>query len=157
MIVTGEVVSLTSLSNKINVRLPIFESSGTNKQCIVSCNICYNPGNLNAYTIGDYVYVSFINDELSFPIIIGKIYKGLEAEATNYSYLSDLEVTQHAILPTTTTIDNINVATSLVDNNKEIELIKNRIASIEEFNNISMSYDKATGVLSITNPNDTTI
>jgi hypothetical protein len=106
MITTGKIVAINAAVYQ--VRLPIFESAGINKQCIVNCTLCYNPGNLNAYIINDLVYVGFVNNELSKPVILGKIYEGLENKATNFSYSSSLEVTEKAILPSDTTIGTIS-------------------------------------------------
>lgn len=68
--------------------------------------LCYQPGNINSYRVGDVVFLS-IGEPEDLPIIIGKMFVG-EEEATNYSKNNSLEVTQKAILPEDTKIGDIS-------------------------------------------------
>jgi hypothetical protein len=128
MITTGKIISISQ--SVFMVRLPVFESAGLNKQCILPCVLCYTPGNLNAYNIGDGVFVSFINNSLSQPVIIGKIYEGLEKEASNFSYASSLEVTKTAVLPLNTILGDTQL-TSILNYGKDIKLLEDRVKALE--------------------------
>lgn len=68
--------------------------------------LCYQPGNLNSYRVGDVVFLS-IGEPEALPIIIGKMFVGDE-EATNYSKNNSLEVVQKAVLPEDTKIGDIS-------------------------------------------------
>ena len=48
--------------------------------------------NIALSAVGDKVYVGFLNEEISFPIILGKIYQGLTEEARTYAILDSLKV-----------------------------------------------------------------
>lgn len=109
MLVKGIVMSqMIQGSNKIKVRLPTFETAGIDNKVIIQALIAYNPGNLYSYNIGDVVIVSFEHDQVNQPIILGKLYTGPEDKASNYSFANSLEVTEKAVLPTTTTIGNLS-------------------------------------------------
>lgn len=109
MLVKGIVMSqMTQDSNTIKVRLPTYESAGIDAKVIINALIAYNPGNLYSYNIGDVVVVSFEHNQVDQPIVLGKLYIGPEEKASNYSFANSLQVTEKAILPTTTTIGNLS-------------------------------------------------
>lgn len=112
--------------DSIAVRLPVFEASGSNENQILNCSICYNPGNLKGYKVGDIVYVGFENNQIDKPVVLGKLYKG-EEEASNYSLANSLKVTENATLPYNTTIGNLDFS--------EIKSIFNEIMQLKDYIN----------------------
>lgn len=108
MITKGEIIRLPLFgNNKFLVRIPIFESAGMPEDSTLGGNImeatlCYQPGNFNGYRVGDKVFISFENNEMAHPIILGKLYTDNKEEFTNYSKGSALEITDYAKLPLTT-------------------------------------------------------
>ena len=77
MIQKGIVKSIALEKNILYVRIPIFETAGS-QEAIFECRLCTEPGILNGYNVGDVVFVSFESDYLNLPVVIGKLYKGLK-------------------------------------------------------------------------------
>ena len=142
MITLGYIRKLNSEgSNLFDVYLPIFDKAGVplNEESLSSsvfpANLAYNPGNLNAYKVGDCVVVGFLNNKKSMPIILGKLYTGMEEEATNYSYNSSLTVINDAKLPENTVIGDLSVAKLnevLLQANTAIDRIDSIIDEIDD-------------------------
>lgn len=134
----------TEYDNVYRVFVPVFLSPGQNENsptCAANMDavLCYQPGNLDSYRVGDVVFVSFENNNKSFPIIIGKLYIG-EEDSTNLSNNSVLQVTQKAELPLNTKIGDItgeelaklfrvvsNLCNVIENQQSEIETLKNII------------------------------
>lgn len=83
MITTGLIKEINLSSsryscNKYLVELNIFQSPGNlyKNNYLTEANCSTLPGHYDSYEVGDKVYVGFINEDLSIPIIIGKIYQG---------------------------------------------------------------------------------
>lgn len=92
--------------NKYKVELNIFQVPGdTDKSNYTfEANCMVASGFSSVYNIGDKVYVSFLNNDKSYPIILGKIYQGLTDEYRGYGALTDLKVKTSARLPNDTHI-----------------------------------------------------
>ena len=107
--------------NLFEVRLPIFEKAGTNADLhdtsgsYFEANLGYDPGNLNSYRVGDCVVVGFLDNKRDRPVILGKLYVGDEAAATNFSHSNTLVVTASATLPSNTTIGGMQLDTILTN------------------------------------------
>ena len=102
MITKGQIKQ--KIGNKYAVRIPLFESAGNPQEVILTATLCYDPGNLEAYKEGDIVFVGFENNQISSPVILGKLYTGIETETNTYSYNSTLKTEVSAILPKKTSI-----------------------------------------------------
>lgn len=122
MITKGYIISKSpNISNKYLVRIPIFETTGigetdsTLNSSTFDATLCYNPGNLEGYLPGDAVFIGFEDNKYSKPIILGKLYLGIEKNkaATSNQYINSLEVTKKAILPPDTKIGEISLLTIL--------------------------------------------
>jgi hypothetical protein len=114
MITKGYVIKKsTDNPNKYLIRIPVFENAGiglTQNQLnssIVECTLAQNPGTYEGLNPGDAVFVGFEDNLYSKPIILGKLYKGIEDNASAYQYNVDLKVTHKATLPIDTTIGNV--------------------------------------------------
>lgn len=104
----------TMFDNKFVVDLPIFNSSGINKDNSMSASqvnatLCYQPGNLDSYRVGDVVYVTFEDNDYSRAVIIGKLYLG-DDDCVGMSSVDKLKVKSGAILPENTTLGDIKVS-----------------------------------------------
>lgn len=109
MLVKGIIKSKIENSNKFKVRLPLFEVAGSVKEYILDATLVTIPGLYSSYLPGDVVYVSFENDDISKPVIIGILsLQGLEEpEKRSYAGVNSLEVATEAKLPVNTTIGDI--------------------------------------------------
>jgi len=140
MITKGEVLSINT-DNTLSVRIPIFESASmTRDNQVVECTICYNPGNLNGYKIGDIVFVAFEDNKIEKPVVIGKLYLGEEKEATNSGYMKGLEVTGNASLPAATTIGSLDFE-DIKGLLYKIEHLNSYIEQIDASSNISITQE----------------
>ena len=103
----------TQFNNKFIVELPIFNSSGINPDnplnaSIVEATLCYQPGSLDGYRVGDVVFVSFEDNDYSKPVILGKLYLGDE-QPVGLTKSEHLEISNSAILPENTQLGDITV------------------------------------------------
>ena len=119
------------IDNKFRVRIPLFESAGNLSECILTATLCYVPGDLDVYRVGDVVFVAFENNQINSPVIIGKLYTGKEETNTKLSQSANLKVTTQAILPGNTKIGEFlpeDVYTAL----KSSPIYEQRITDLEE-------------------------
>lgn len=79
MIVKGIIKSIDVQGNTCVVRMPSFETAG-NDEIVATATVSNSPGSYNGYKVDDVVWVAFENDQLECPVIIGKLYLGIEAE-----------------------------------------------------------------------------
>lgn len=91
----------------IPVRLPIFEKAGMGEDAVFSARLAHEPGSMNGYLKGDCVVVGFLDNVIDTPIILGKLFTGMESEASNFSNANALTVTGSASLPMSTTIGGV--------------------------------------------------
>lgn len=87
MIQKGIVKQLLFDENKISVRVPIFETPGS-EEAIFDCNIMIQPGIITGYNIDDVVYVDFENDQYEHPVVVGKLYTGND-NVSHSAFLGD--------------------------------------------------------------------
>lgn len=79
MVVKGIIKSIDVQGNTCVVRMPYFETAG-NDEIVATATVSNSPGSYNGYKVDDVVWVAFENDQLECPVIIGKLYLGIEAE-----------------------------------------------------------------------------
>ena len=143
-----------------NVDISIFRDPTSDRgQSIVSATCCATPGQYEAYNDGDKVYISFVNNNISHPVILGKIYQNLEeasvTKPASYFKVNSLEVTEDAILPANTKIGNLdlsnlevtalglnNVLSSIDGINSSIDDINDRLDNVHQLyeHNITFTY-----------------
>ncbi len=130
----GELV----VDNKFKIYIPIFRRAGEPIDNPLSAStmyatLCYNPGAENGYRVGDVVYISFENNQMGEPIILGKLFLNNSQESLNTTYLvgDELNISNTAKLPINTTIgdrsgEDIDALFRRVDNTE------NRISNLND-------------------------
>ena len=125
MLTLGKVVDVLTTENKLRVRTPVFETSGDPTQVILTCAVCHDPGSINGYKVDDTVYVTFTDNEFNRPVVLGKLYLGLDNEENSNSLKADsIEVSNSAILPANTKIGQLSLL-DLDNNIKKLTTIEN--------------------------------
>ena len=118
------------------VRIPKYDkiqddASGTDTEDLADGLVCITPGVNVSYALGDIVIVSFENDEISKPIILGLLYR----ENSN----------------------NIDSETSLISVDENLEGISSKISNLKSSSNIythlKYSNDNGLTFTSLYNPN----
>lgn len=82
MVTKGIIKSIDLLGNTCTVHIPFFETAG-NDPIIETATVSNTPGNYNGYKVGDVVYVAFEDGSMSTPVIIGKLYLGVDKESSD--------------------------------------------------------------------------
>lgn len=75
--ITKAIIESQQIDNQYKIRIPKFHKlsgvvDATPYSQLPVASVCYLPGIIPNYAVGDIVYVDFENDDLSYPIIIGK-------------------------------------------------------------------------------------
>lgn len=79
MIQKGIIEKLYPEENSALVRIPMYETS-QGERALFTCIIKTLPGIVNGYVESDVVFVDFENDDLDYPVIVGKLYLGASKE-----------------------------------------------------------------------------
>ena len=80
MIVKGIIKSIDYTGNTCTVRIPVFESAANENEVVVPATLSTLPGIYNGYKEEDVVFIAFENNDYDMPIVIGKLYLGVENE-----------------------------------------------------------------------------
>jgi len=104
-IIKGIKIDSTNLKgNLYKVEVSIFKTPTNadtqDAEVLATCSL--PPGIYQEYSIGDTVYVDFVNNQFTYPVIIGKIYKGTGAEnspSAGYFNVNNLNVKEVVTLP----------------------------------------------------------
>lgn len=103
MIFKAIIKALPQDDNKYLVRIPPLEDN-TTTEFILPALLCNQPGEYANYKVDDVVFIEFENNKLNMPVIIGKLYKGIESDGLGYIKVDKLEVTGGVELPGGATI-----------------------------------------------------
>lgn len=98
MIFRAFIKELPKNDNRFLVRIPPLEDN-TTKEFVVPALLCNQPGEYSNYMVGDVVFVEFENNKLDVPIIMGKLYTGIDKDSRGYFKIDKLEVTGGIELP----------------------------------------------------------
>ena len=76
--ITKAIIESDQINNQYRIRIPKYHklqgvSTSTPTDQLPFATVCYIPGIIPIYSVGDIVYVDFENDDLSFPVILGKL------------------------------------------------------------------------------------
>jgi len=80
MVTKGLITSIDYNGNTCEVRIPLFETVQNTNEVILPATIAIAPGVYNGYKEGDVVIVTFEDNNLDNPIVIGKLYLGAATE-----------------------------------------------------------------------------
>ena len=129
MITEAQILSLSNNGTDCVVSIPVFQTINTDWPVEVPAVFSCPPGIYNGYNVGDFVWVAFERDMANLPVVIGKMYKGLEHESSqNGSAIKagNLIVTGASSLPASTIVTFDDKSTS------SIAALVSRIKTLEQ-------------------------
>ena len=107
MLTKGYIVEIPLNDNKYKVRVPFYENAVENsEEVILTATLSQSPGIVKGYSIGDCVYLSFEDNDISRPVIIGKLLNDTGNIAENIK-ATNLEVSGKVVLPQNTSIGGV--------------------------------------------------
>jgi hypothetical protein len=81
MITLSEILDIRIGSNLCKVRIPIFEPAGNKVKVELWATMILPPGIHGGYEVGDVVFVSFTDNSLSRPVVLGQLYRGTSSSS----------------------------------------------------------------------------
>ena len=107
MITSAEILEVDVMTNLCKVRIPILEGVGNKTRVELWAMMVLPPGIRSGYKKGDIVFVSFTDNSLGKPIVLGQMYRGPYQAIENIDQAAsidcrDLRVDGEAILPLNT-------------------------------------------------------
>lgn len=167
MITLGVITAIDNKNNFCKVRLPTLEGPGNKNQVILSATQLLPPGIGAGYEVDDVVFVSFVDNTLGRPVVLGQLYKG-PGQGTKVDGIGskndtslgiaasmdclELKVHGKASIPLSTlltspnsTTNNITIATLL----NTIKDLEQRVESLEQLVNTLKSISGVAAVADI--------
>lgn len=135
MITKGIIKSIDYNGNTCTVRVPFFETAN-NDEIISTAPISNTPGSYNGYKVDDVVWVAFEDGSMDNPVVIGKLYLGVEAEKADPRgtlNVVDSKVSNSAEIPFDTKLGS-NVADNVANTNvpfRSLEQVANSLSTAE--------------------------
>lgn len=135
MITKGIIKSIDYNGNTCTVRVPFFETAN-NDEIISTAPISNTPGSYNGYKVDDVVWVAFEDGSMDNPVVIGKLYLGVEAEKADPRgtlNVVDSKVSNSAEIPFDTKLGS-NVADNVANTNvpfSSLEQVANSLSTAE--------------------------
>lgn len=108
MVTKGIIKSIDIKGNTCIIRIPSFETAGDN-EFIATATVSNTPGSYNGYKVNDVVWVAFEDNQFECPVIIGKLYLGIDAEKADPRgtlNVEDSKVSRSAEIPFDTKLGN---------------------------------------------------
>ena len=105
MITKAEIQSINTAGNRCIVRMPLFETASSLAPVEAEALVSITPGMFSNLRVKDIVFISFEENALEKPIIIGKLYKGSADESETpggMGILDTLKVRTAATVPCST-------------------------------------------------------
>lgn len=121
MLTKGIITSIDYSSNTCIVRIPVFEGAGNRTKIQAEAAICIPPGNYNGYKVNDVVVVGFGENNIDQPIILGKLYLGIQGE--------QLAGSRSALNIDHLTANSITLSDDATINNKKLSTIVKELSS----------------------------
>lgn len=148
MITKGVIKTINYSNNTCTVRIPLFETAGSSGEVIFTATFMIQPGIYNGYSEGDVVFVDFEDNKLSYPIIIGKLFKGATTELANKKLssitASSLQVSKDATIPLTTKLSFSNPETTRVKVDRDYSNYKTLLDIIKAIKDTGDSIENLT-------------
>lgn len=116
MLTKGIILGKTDNSYQYMVRIPILESSGNSSVLddetspTLKASVCYGPGMVDAFNIGDIVFVSFEDNNIENVVILGKLYQGDNTVPIGYAKIDKLYVNSDTELRGNVSINGVDVS-----------------------------------------------
>ena len=121
MITKAIIQSINAASNRCIVRMPLFETAANQNPVTAEALINISPGLFNNFEVGDIVFISFEENAIEKPIVIGKLFRGVDIESDirgGAAILDSLKVRSSATIPSSTLYEfNTNTANNYRDLN----------------------------------------
>lgn len=131
MLTKGYIIEKIKNNNKYLVRIPYFEKAGIQEKSYFEASLSHNPSSMHNYNTNDCVYIGFEEDDISKPVIIGKLYiDTAEGTSRGSEFINTLKVTDKAILPANSQFGDINV-NDLLLMLKHKNNLEDRLSTIE--------------------------
>lgn len=155
MVTLAEILEINVLTNLCKVRVPLLEPAGNGTKVTMWATMILPPGIHGGYEPGDVVFVSFADNTLSRPVVLGQLYKGPGRagnkidkignnadeldRATSFS-CTNLEATGTVKLPSNTIITEANsdesttiktLMSTLESLQSQIDTLKAQVAELE--------------------------
>lgn len=89
MITLSEILDIKIGSNLCKVRIPIFEPAGNKVKVELWATMILPPGIHGGYEKGDVVFVSFTDNSLSRPVVLGQLYRGTSSSGNRIDGLGN--------------------------------------------------------------------
>ena len=136
MITKGIIYTIDYASNKCSVRIPTFETASCpGVPAIFNAIFMDMPGIYNGYKVDDIVFVAFEEGNISYPVVIGKLYLGANVEDNYRGVVScdNLSVKSGASIPITTKLTSgDSLEESLTNSSKTFNTIKDIADLLQE-------------------------
>lgn len=111
---TKAIIQSDMINNQYKIRIPKYHkldgvANSTPLEQLPFAAVCYQPGILPNYQINDIVYVDFENDDLSYPVIFGKLLRDENTVQSSWCDIKtrSLNVEVDTVLSTETKIGNV--------------------------------------------------
>lgn len=104
MITKAIVQSINATGTRCRVRIPLFETASSSTPIEADALVNITPGIFNNLAVNDVVFISFEENEINRPIILGKLFRGADAESNvrGGTIVDTLKVHSNATLPAAT-------------------------------------------------------
>lgn len=105
MITKAVIMSINQNSTRCTVWMPLFDTAGSSAKTLATALVNITPGIYNNLFVGDVVLVSFEENEMEKPIILGKLFTGAAKESKTkggMGILDTLLVRDAATIPSST-------------------------------------------------------
>jgi FtsZ-binding cell division protein ZapB len=76
MITLGEIQAMRTDTNLCQVRVPILEPAGHTSKFLMWATMLLPPGIHAGYEVGDVVFLTFADNSLNRPVVLGQLYRG---------------------------------------------------------------------------------
>ena len=146
MITKGIIQAIDLTGNTCQVRMPFFESAN-NDEIYGTATISNTPGSYNGYKVGDVVWVAFEDNKLASPVVIGKLYLGVDIEQQDprgVINVVDSVVANSASIPADTKLDasvENNVAPTSIPHNSVSSISHNLSKLNTNVNSMATEYN----------------
>ena len=144
MLQKGIVKELLINDCKLVVRVPIFETAGS-QEVVFTCSIMNQPGLINGYNVDDIVYLDFENNDYEHPVVVGKLYTGVDNNKSKSGFLGDnINISGSSNFSTNFKVGNISYKDLLavVKQLQQNEISGTSSGHLYQHNIVMMSNDK---------------